>query len=718
MESPTEPTIERLHPEAQAAADAAAEAAGLSTEDWVSRTILNTVRGGALAGLTYRPGGPEAPPAVSLPNQRAVEKAANAAGMPVEEWLSRAVLESLAANETPPSEQAVTKPESSVRENESSYRAGVNDDLLPYTPGPESPEPESTGNISTGEVSPVMSTLRTESPGNQTTAPAHDSILPGAATVAKDAGGGLSYAESFEAERLAEILNRAPVEQPAKSELQAVVRSTVPLVVVPGGSPPSQLRPDIGRWASVGGIVALLIVAAWIWFLPVLKPPAGKLAVFTAQLPQSGPAGKAAATGTTATGTTPGGQTAAVPKAPARPAFDPSLPPPTKTATQLPKPAAKHWAWYEAAAKLGNTNAQLILADLYLRGDGVQQNYARAGALYRQAAVDGNEPKAQYALGVLLERGEGVRKDEIEALLWYKRAARAGHALAMFRAGLAHAKGGKVPQDFTLAREFLESAAKLGIPDAGYQLGLIHERGLGGRKNLSMAFDAYAGAAATGHKDSAAALGRLTPQLSDTDIIRSKVLPTPAAEHLAWYTKASRLGKTPAQLALARIYLRGDGVPQNYDKAAALFRRAAVGGRNAEAQHALAVMLERGAGPKKNMREALRWYSKAAENGYAPAMLNLGFIYVKGVSVPQNFKKARDYFERAAAKNLAEAQYNLGLLYQHGLGVEKNVPMAFKWFSLAVANQNAAAGKALDQLIPTMTAEEITKAKQLLTGGN
>ncbi len=689
METPIEPTIERLHPDAQAAADAAAEAAGLSVEDWVSRTILNTVRGGGLTGLPIRAGGPEAPPAVSLPNQRAVEKAATAAGLGVEEWLSRAVLESLATDENPPLVQTAGIVTPSTSQGLPQQGAGREEPSFPGAPDDNPPPPR-----------PKTDDPLPAAPGNDKPPPA----------IEGNRAGGMSYAESFEAARLTEILNRAPAARPIKSEPQAVVASSAPLVVVPAGSPPSRLRPDIGRWATGAGLIVLLIIAAWVWVLPALKPPGGKAGAqpdLTAQLPPQ-TAAKAAKTG---------GQTAAIPKAAPRPAIDPSLPPPTRTATELPKPADRNWVWYEAAAKLGNTKAQLVLADLYLRGDGVEQSYAKASALYRQAATEGNEPKAQYALGVLLERGEGVKQDELEALLWYKRAARAGNALAMYRAGLAQARGGKVPQNYTLAREFLGKAAKAGIADAGYELGQIEEKGLGGKKSIPRAFDAYAVAAAAGHKKSIAALARLTPQLSDTDIIRSKALPKPAADYLAWYTKASRLGKTPAQLALARIYLRGDGVPRNFDKAAALFRRAAVGGRNPEAQHALAVMLERGLGGKKDLREALQWYRKAARNGYAPALLNLGFIYVKGVSVPQNFAKARDYFERAAASNLAEAQYNLGLLYQHGLGVEKNVPMAFKWFSLAVANQNTAAGKALDQLIPTMTADEITKAKLLLTDG-
>ena len=106
---------------------------------------------------------------------------------------------------------------------------------------------------------------------------------------------------------------------------------------------------------------------------------------------------------------------------------------------------------------------------------------------------------------------------------------------------------------------------------------------------------------------------------------------------------------------------------------------------------------------------------RAAKAGHSRALLNLGFAYVRGVGVPQNYKRAREYFEMAAAKDLAEAQYNLGLIYEHGLGIDKDVPMAFKWYSLAVSRQNAPAGKALDRLIPKMSAEEIERAKRLLT---
>ena len=65
MEHEQSPSTSKLNPEAEAAAEAAARAAGLSIEDWVSRTILNTVQGAALAVGVSRTGKPNAPPAIA-----------------------------------------------------------------------------------------------------------------------------------------------------------------------------------------------------------------------------------------------------------------------------------------------------------------------------------------------------------------------------------------------------------------------------------------------------------------------------------------------------------------------------------------------------------------------------------------------------------------------------------------------------------------------------
>lgn len=49
---------------------------------------------------------------------------------------------------------------------------------------------------------------------------------------------------------------------------------------------------------------------------------------------------------------------------------------------------------------------------------------------------------------------------------------------------------------------------------------------------------------------------------------------------------------------------------------------------NAEAQYSLGVCYRCGDGVEKNLEEAIKWYKKAAEQGYARAQHNLEFAII------------------------------------------------------------------------------------------
>ncbi len=51
-------------------------------------------------------------------------------------------------------------------------------------------------------------------------------------------------------------------------------------------------------------------------------------------------------------------------------------------------------------------------------------------------------------------------------------------------------------------------------------------------------------------------------------------------------------------------------------------------------------MYDRGDGVPQNDAEALKWYRKAAEQGYAKAQGRLGFMYGTGRGVPRNYDQA------------------------------------------------------------------------------
>ncbi|WP_295388321.1 tetratricopeptide repeat protein, partial [Thiolapillus sp.] len=70
----------------------------------------------------------------------------------------------------------------------------------------------------------------------------------------------------------------------------------------------------------------------------------------------------------------------------------------------------------------------------------------------------------------------------------------------------------------------------------------------------------------------------------------------------------------------------------------------------------LGVMYAEGQGVRQDLKEAVKWYRRAAEQGYALAQYNLGVIYNNGQGVQQDKKEAVKWFRKAAEQGYASAQ--------------------------------------------------------------
>lgn len=73
-------------------------------------------------------------------------------------------------------------------------------------------------------------------------------------------------------------------------------------------------------------------------------------------------------------------------------------------------------------AEQGLCDAQIFLAIMYDKGQGVPQDFAEAAKLYRKAADQG-DADAQYALGDMYGEGKGVPQNYVRAYMWYNLAA-------------------------------------------------------------------------------------------------------------------------------------------------------------------------------------------------------------------------------------------------------------------------------------------------------
>ena len=57
-------------------------------------------------------------------------------------------------------------------------------------------------------------------------------------------------------------------------------------------------------------------------------------------------------------------------------------------------------------------------------------------------------------------------------------------------------------------------------------------------------------------------------------------------------------------------------------------------------------------GVPKNDKAAVKWYTKAAEQGLAEAQFVLGTMYADGIGVPENDKTAVKWYTKAAEQRI------------------------------------------------------------------
>ncbi len=104
---------------------------------------------------------------------------------------------------------------------------------------------------------------------------------------------------------------------------------------------------------------------------------------------------------------------------------------------------------------------------------------------------------------------------------------------------------------------------------------------------------------------------------------------------------------------------------------------------NAETQFDLGKMYEFDNGVPRDYAQAMLWYRKAAEQGYANAEFRLGVLYANGSGVPTDKTQSAAWFQKAAEHGSVDAQESLGLDYFTGEGVQTDYAKAYFWLEIA-----------------------------------
>ena len=295
-------------------------------------------------------------------------------------------------------------------------------------------------------------------------------------------------------------------------------------------------------------------------------------------------------------------------------------------------------------AEAGDADAALQLIGMFMKGEGVPQNYAEAYKWTRKAAEQGISG-AQYGLGVLYYNGRGVPTDKSEAAKWFRKAAEQGDLPSAVLLSQLYLKGEGVDLNKDEALKWLRLAADQGNAYGEFRLGRFYE------------FSADS-------KDD--------------------------AEACKWYLKAADQGLAGAQMWYGSHLLLGQGVAKDRDAAIKWIRKAADQGE-AEAETWLGRFYKSGNGVPKDKGEAIKWFRKAAEQGEEYAQFELGIFYILGEDVQQDYVEAIKWMRKAAEQGYVEAENQMAFFYAQGFGVTKDQVEAFKWSRKASEHGNVAA---------------------------
>jgi TPR repeat protein len=185
-------------------------------------------------------------------------------------------------------------------------------------------------------------------------------------------------------------------------------------------------------------------------------------------------------------------------------------------------------------------------------------------------------------------------------------------------------------------------------------------------------------------------------------------------------TAWSKVGYEEAALMLARMHMAGLGTAKDADKAVQWLREVADGrfdplrdrmrfnpkqphamNERVEATMMLARIHERGLSVARDPAQARKWYAKAVDAGFVPALDILGQGFLTGRLGEKNAGKAIGYFRDAAEAGYSPSAYKLGKLYYNGdAGTPRDLKLAGAWFEAAAKRGHPgalfAAGRMID----------------------
>ncbi|HUS97906.1 MAG TPA: caspase family protein, partial [Hyphomicrobiaceae bacterium] len=184
-------------------------------------------------------------------------------------------------------------------------------------------------------------------------------------------------------------------------------------------------------------------------------------------------------------------------------------------------------------------------------------------------------------------------------------------------------------------------------------------------------------------------------ELQHWDLIKTSVDPEDFRKHLARFPQGDfnelagyKIGVLEKRLQKWTWWVSGgDAAHDGHQKAESLYERA--------------LKLESGTSDNAKLAEARGLYLKAADEGLAAAMYQLGRHFDHGRGVPRDHVKAAQWYRKAADKGHARALAAVGTMYEFGEGVGRDLAEALRYYRLAAEKGDADGMTSLGYLYAT-----------------
>jgi SEL1 protein len=379
----------------------------------------------------------------------------------------------------------------------------------------------------------------------------------------------------------------------------------------------------------------------------------------------------------------------------------------------------------EEAAQINNPDAIFLLAEMNFYGNFTNiKNYSEAFRRYQQLASMNGNASAQHMLGFIYATGIGgvVERDQAKALLYHTFAAEGGSTKSEMTLAFRYHTGIGVAHNCNVAVKHYKNVAdkaiewyrsgppggmawvpdsyRLADDDGGvYGEGASYSSSGNNRNKAGVNSDAHAALddvleyldlmSRKGDFKATFSLGRIhyDGQKGLARNMKSAKWYFMKVAKLYWQRDGRIIESdkpglekiaTKAAGYLGRMFLRGEGVPQDFEKAQIWFNRGIKSG-DAGSQYGLGVMNLEGHGMPRNTIKATELFKAAAEQDYSPAQVALGTLYLDQ-GTPSDIQVANRYFELAARYGHIEAFYFLAELINQGIGRDRSCGLAAAYY--------------------------------------